>query len=120
MAFNQHTGELFDKVFEELVENFSGKKFTIGDLRSHYFPDPNAAPKKKKGAKKKSKMTVRKYIMQNAEWKKKINAKKDTGEEKNFIKVTSIIMEEMSDEERETLQKVVDEVNGVGGAEDEN
>jgi len=28
-------------VFEELVENFSGKEFTANDIRVHYFPETN-------------------------------------------------------------------------------
>ena len=67
--------------------------------------------KKKNGKKmtksgKPHKTTIRKYIMQDAEWKAKINEKKDAGEgDGNFIKCTSLVIEEMDDDVKEELQE---------------
>ena len=110
----------FKEIFEQLADKFSGEDFTKEDLMKEFLGKELTSKVKKKGKKGKKttksgkphKMTIRKYIMQDAEWKAKINEKKDAGEgDGNFIKCTSLVIEEMEDDVKEELQEKVDEVN---------
>jgi len=148
----------FKEIFEALADKFSGEDFTKEDLMKEFLGNDLTSKVKKKGKKKNGKkmtksgkphkMTIRKYIMQDAEWKAKINEKKDeitkTNKEEydelvddadddedaikeiekpkkgNFIICTSLVIGEMDDDVKEELQEKVDAVNEKNASDAES
>ena len=105
----------FKEIFEELADKFSGEDFTKEDLMKEFLGKDLISKKEKKKKKKSTKphkMSIRKFIMQDPDWKAKIMEKKDDGEgDGNFIKCTSIVIDEMDEDENDELQEKVDEIN---------
>ena len=146
MSANNAIEEATLKFFKDFAEKFSGEDFTVNDLTLAYYGDKAIADKKKtKKTKKKKKssktrkMSVRNFIMQDPEWKAKINKKKDEitaenvgayeeevedadgdsdiiakiakAKKGNFMSATSLILEDIDDDEMEEIQEKVDEIN---------
>tara|TARA_B100002019_G_C20749365_1_gene347729 strand:- start:54 stop:473 length:420 start_codon:yes stop_codon:yes gene_type:complete len=122
-----------------IAEEFSGKEFTANDLMEFVTgeslvgagvgldEEPKKKKKKEKKAPKKTKMTIRQYMLTHDEYKSKVtqrvaenkqsnvdgcyNSDHENYKSENFLKVLKEIMSEMSEEELSEVQKKADEYN---------
>jgi biopolymer transport protein ExbD len=130
-----------------IAVEFSGKSFTTQDLMEFVMnqklevssPKPKAKKAKKpKKEPKKIKMTIRHYIMtqetdvykakvterveENKQHNKEHEEEIETGDEdprpENFLKVLKIVMDEMTDEEKQEIQEKVDKYNEEHNTDD--
>jgi hypothetical protein len=122
-----------------IAEEFSGKKFTANELMEFVTgeslvgvgvgldEEPKKKKKKEKKVPKKTKMTIRQYMLTHDEYKCKVTQKvaenkqsnidgcyssdHENFKSENFLKVLKEVMSEMSEEELAEVQEKADKYN---------